>query len=84
MACNETPIDPCTAAPGSTIANALAALGPRTVEGDYGRVTTHSVNDAIAATEYQRKRCTLGNRSKTAGMLRSMSYRLVAHNGPAS
>jgi len=84
MTCPENSNDPCSAGTGNTISEVLSAIGPRTVEGDFGRVTTHSIQDAIAAAEYQRKRCALSSRSRTAGMLRSMSYRLVSHDGPAS
>ena len=49
--------------PGSTIAAALLAIGPRTVEGDQGRVSMHGVHDAIAAIEYDRKRTLLKNRA---------------------
>jgi len=69
----------------STIANALTALGPRTVEGDQGRVSMHSVHDAIAAMEYDRKRTALKNRATTRSMLLTISnHRLATHDGRAS
>ena len=70
---------------GQTIATALAALGPRTIEGDQGRVSMHGVHDAIAALEYNRKRSKMQNRSGIAAVLRTISnHRLTAHDGRAS
>ena len=69
---------------GTVISDVLSQLGPRVVEGDFGRVSMHSVTDAIAADEYSRKKNALASRSRMAGMLRSMNYRLVSHDGPGS
>lgn len=70
---------------GSTIADALVALGPRTVEGDQGRVSMHSVHDAIAAMEYEQKRSSLKNRTMIRRVLLTIgNHRLAAHDGPAS
>ena len=69
----------------ATIANALTALGPRTVEGDQGRVSMHSVHDAIAAMEYDRKRTSMKNRAAVRSMLLTISnHRLATHDGRAS
>ena len=69
----------------STVAQALNNLGPRTVEGDQGRVTMHSVGDVIAAMEYERKRSSLKSKKHTAAVLRTISgHRLEAHDGPAT
>ena len=74
-----------TEAAGSTIANALLAIGPRTVEGDQGRVSMPSVHDAIAALEYERKRTLMNNRAGVRAALRTISnHRLAAHDGPGS
>lgn len=82
MSCPEN--DPCSV-PGSTIADALQRLGPRTVEGDQGRVTMPSVDDAIKAIEYDRSRCVMKGRSSISSALRRISgYRLMTHDGRGS
>jgi hypothetical protein len=69
----------------TTIAEALVNIGPRTVEGDQGRVSMHSVHDAIAALEYDRKRSQLNNRASLRSALLTISnHRLATHDGPAS
>lgn len=68
-----------------TIAEALVALGPRTVEGDQGRVSMASVHETIAAIEYDRQRNQLRNRSSMSNALRTISnHRLATHDGRAS
>lgn len=87
MSCEETndAVDPCSVTPGRTIADVLVALGPRTVEGDYGRVTMASVDDAIKAAEYDRRKCAMKGRAKITSALRAISgYRLVSHDGRGS
>jgi hypothetical protein len=70
---------------GQTIAEALVSIGPRTVEGDQGRVSMHSVHDAIAAIEYDRKRNKMKNRAGIRSVLLTISnHRLATHDGPAS
>lgn len=70
---------------GQTIADALDTIGPRTIEGDQGRVSMPGVHDAIAALEYERKRNAMKNRKGTAAVLRTISgHRLLAHDGRAS
>ena len=70
---------------GQTIANRLAALGPRTLEGDQGRASMYGVQDAIAAEEYDRKRRLLNSKSAANSMLRTISgHRLAAPGGRAS
>ena len=82
--CPDPESDPCVT-PGSTIADALVRLGPRTVEGDYGRVTMASVDDAIKAVEYDRSRCLMKKRSNVSSMLRFISgHRLAPHDGRGS
>ena len=67
------------------IADALRALGPRTVEGDQGRVTMHSVSDAIKAQEYTDKRDKMKNKAGVRAVLRTISgHRLLNHDGPAT
>lgn len=84
MSCENTN-DPCAVSPGSTIADALVRIGPRTVEGDYGRVTMASVDDAIKAIEYDRSRCLMKKRSNLSAALKMISgHRLAAHDGRAS
>jgi hypothetical protein len=69
----------------TTIAEALVSIGPRTVEGDQGRVSMHSVHDAIAAIEYERKRTQLRDRASIRrAMLTISNHRLATHDGPAS
>lgn len=81
MSCPEN--DPVQ--PGSTIADALVRIGPRTIEGDQGRVTMPSVDDAIKALEYDRKRSAMKNRAGIRGVLRTITgFRLSAHDGRAS
>jgi len=76
--CNPNP------AGGPTISEQLLALGPRTVEGDQGRVSMHSIHDAIAAIEYERKRTLLKNKRQVSAMLRTISgHRLAAPGGVA-
>ena len=60
-------------------------MGPRTVEGDQGRVTMHSVQDAIAALEYERKRTLLPNRAAMRNAMITISnHRLATHDGRAT
>jgi hypothetical protein len=68
-----------------SIADALLAIGPRTVEGDQGRVSMHSVHDVIAAMEYDRKRNRMKNRASVRHALLTISnHRLATHDGRAS
>jgi hypothetical protein len=68
-----------------SIAQALASIGPRTVEGDQGRVTMHSVSDAIKAIEHGRTGNKMKNRKGIQSVLRTISNnRLLTHDGPAS
>lgn len=70
---------------GTSIADMLLALGPRTVEGDQGRVSMYSVQEIIAAVEYDRNRSKMRNREQIRSVLRTISnYRLATHDGPAS
>ena len=67
------------------IAEALLALGPRTVEGDLGRVTMHSVSDAIKAAEYTNGRDKMKNKAGVRAVLRTISgHRLATHDGPGT
>ncbi len=68
-----------------TIAQQLANLGPRTVEGDQGRVSMYNIDEAIRALEYERKRNKMRSKSGTAAVLRTISgHRLATHDGPGS
>lgn len=68
-----------------SIAQALASIGPRTVEGDQGRVTMHSVTDALKAIEHVRTGNKMKNRAGIQAVLRTISNnRLATHDGPAS
>jgi len=67
------------------IATLMQQYPPRTVEGDQGRVTTHSLSDVIKADEYNRKAKAMATRKTMANTLRHISgLRLVSHNGPAT
>ncbi len=68
-----------------SISQQLLSLGPRTVEGDQGRVSMHSVHDAIAALEYERKRNLLNNKAAVTSAIRTISgHRFSAPGGRAS
>lgn len=70
---------------GQTIADALNTIGPRTIEGDQGRVSMPGVHDAIAALEYERRRTKMKNKKGVASVLRTISgHRLLAHDGRGS
>ena len=77
MSCSES-----NPQPGSSIAQVLARLGPRTVEGDQGRWTGYSIDEAIKADEYERKRDAVKNKKTVASVLRTIGgHRLVTHDG---
>lgn len=69
---------------GPSIKQVLDALGPRTVEGDQGRWTGHTVQDAIAADQYDRKVKASQNVGFARRVLRSISVRLASHDGRGS
>lgn len=70
---------------GPTIKQVLDALGPRTIEGDQGRWTGHSVDDAIKADEYDRKvRMSKGKGFARRVLLSITGIRLRAHDGRGS
>jgi len=67
------------------ISTLMQTFPPRTVEGDQGRVTSHSLSEIIKVDDYERKRNALSTRKKMVNTLRHMSnVRLVTHNGPAT
>jgi hypothetical protein len=86
MTHEESSYDPnnpeCTTGP--SIKHVLDALGPRTVEGDQGRWTGHTVQDAIAAAEYERKNKRNNTPNLARRILRSISVRLMSHDGRGS
>lgn len=76
---------PAENASNPSIADRLLAIGPRTVEGDQGRVSMPSVHEAIAAMEYERKRTQLTSKRKLGSALRTVSgHRLLMHDGRGS
>lgn len=70
---------------GPSIKQVLDALGPRTVEGDQGRWTGHTVDDAIKADQYDRQIRMSQSKGFARRVLRTISgIRLLSHDGRGS